>query len=269
MDVQANGIKLLGSVGGYIVGQVRRRVHLFTLLYSVVALACRPSTWRRTVRVVLARQVVFTGVDALKFTASVALFIGVAVVVQAQLWFGRLGQPELVGPLLVTVIVREVGPLLANLIVIQRSGNAIAVEMANMRASGEVRLLDAQGLDPLVYLVVPRTIGLTISLLCLSVWMIAVSFVGGYLFAVLAGVKIDAPATFLTTIVGSIGPADALSVAGKAVIPGLLAGAICCSEGLSVEGSATEIPQVVTRGVQRSVVAMFLVSMLISVLTYW
>lgn len=269
MDLRATGINLLGGVGGYVLEHVRRYTYLTALLYSVVALSCRPSTWRRTVRGVLARQIVFTGVDALKFTASVALFVGVGVVVQAQLWFGRLGQAELVGPLLVTVIVREVGPLLANLIVIQRSGNAIAVEMANMRANGEVRLLDAQGLDPLVYLVVPRTVGLTVSLLCLSVWMTAMSFVGGYLFAVLVGVKIDSPGVFVANIVGSIGAADVLSVAGKAIIPGLMAGAICCGEGLSVEGSATEIPQVVTRGVQRSVVAMFVVSVLISALTYW
>jgi phospholipid/cholesterol/gamma-HCH transport system permease protein len=268
MHVQATGINLLGWVGGLVLGRVRRYTHLTALVYSILAVSLRPSTWRRTVRGVLTRQLVFTGVDALHFTAVVALFVGVGVVVQAQLWFGKLGQSELVGPLLVTVIVREIGPLLANLIVIQRSGNAIAVEMANMQANGEVRLLDAQGLDPLVYLVVPRTLGLTISILCLTVWMIATSLVGGYLFSLLVGVKVDAPGVFLENVVGAIGPGDVLGVAVKAALPGLLAGAICCSEGLSVGGSATEIPQVVTRGVQRSVVAMFVVSVLVSALTY-
>ena len=61
---------------------------------------------------------------------------------------------------------------------------------------------------------------------------------------------------------------DLLSVAAKSIIPGFLAGAICCSEGLSVEGSATEIPQAVSRGVQRSVVAMFFVSVVVSVVSY-
>src|SRR4051812_1886051 len=116
-------MKFLAWVGSHSFGAVRRWIHLATLLYSIVVLSLRPSTWRRTVRQALVRQVVFSGVEGMGFTAWVAAFVGIGVVVQAQFWFGRLGQTAVVGPLLVTVIVRELGPLLANLIAIQRSGN--------------------------------------------------------------------------------------------------------------------------------------------------
>jgi phospholipid/cholesterol/gamma-HCH transport system permease protein len=238
-------------------------------MYSILVLSLRPFTWRRrTVRAMLARQIVLMGVDAMRFTAMIALLVGIGVVVQAQYWFGRLGHSALVAPLLVTVIIRELGPLLANLIVIQRSGNAIAVELATMRASGEVRQLDAQGLDPLIYLVIPRTLGLTISILGLSVIMIVTAFVGGYLFAAVTDVRIGSPGLFLQSIMASVNGQDLLSAAAKSTIPGFLAGVICCSEGLSVEGSSAEVQQVVTRGVQRSIIVTFLISILISAISY-
>jgi phospholipid/cholesterol/gamma-HCH transport system permease protein len=237
-------------------------------MYSILVLSVRPFTWRRTVRNMLARQIVYMGVDAVPFTAMIALLVGIGVVVQAQYWFGRLGQTALVAPLLVTVIVRELGPLLANLIVIQRSGNAIATELANMRASGEVRLLDAQGLDPLIYLVIPRTLGLTISIFGLSVIMIVTAFAGGYLFAAVRDVRIGTPGLFLENIMASVNGQDLLSAAAKSTIPGFIAGTICCSDGLSADRSISELSGVVTRAVQRSILVTFLVSILISAISY-
>lgn len=259
---------IIRHIGDGLLTWVQWWVHLAAVVTAVVRLAVHPGSWPRTVRATLARQILFSGIEGTRFAALAAFLVGVAVVVQAQLWLHRLGQTTLLGPLLVTVVVREVGPLLANIVAIGRTGNAIAVEMANMKTMGEVRILEAQGLDPIIYLVIPRAIGLAISVFCLTVVMIFVSLFGGYLFGVLVGAKTGTPINFLYSIVGAIGPLDAISVLLKATIPSLLAGTICCTEGLSVQGVITQIPPAVTRAIQRSLVVLFVLSIAISLMNF-
>ena len=217
---------------------------------------------------VLARQIIFTGFDAIGFVAVVALLTGISVVVQAQVWMGRLGQSELLGPLLVTVIVREVGPLLVNFIVIGRSATAMAAEMAGMKVRREVDVLDAQGLDPLVFLVMPRAVSMALCVFGLAILFILFSLSSGYL----SGAFLQTGPTDITLFAGSVvrgmEPRDFYNVLAKTLLPGLVSGIIASNEGLSVEGVATDIPQAVTRTVTRSNLAVLFISVIISLLTY-
>jgi ABC-type transporter Mla maintaining outer membrane lipid asymmetry permease subunit MlaE len=73
---------------------------------------------------------------------------------------------------------------------------------------------------------------------------------------------------FARGVVGAVTGRDVASLAVKAVVPSLLAGVICCTEGLGVGGAAADVPRAVTRAVQRSFVSLFVTSGLISVATY-
>lgn len=258
----------LALVGSWAIDRLARILYVVAVTWTVLKLTVRPRTWRRTVREVLARQILITGVEATGFTSRVAFLVGVLVVVQAQLWLRKVGQTKLLGPLLVAVIIRELGPLLANIIVIGRSGNAMAADLGHMKYSGEVRVLDAQGLDPLIYLVVPRVLAMMVSVLCLTVIFIFVALFSGYVFGYLVGAKTGGSSGYLNSITGAVGPLDVFNVVSKSLIPSLLAGVICCTEGLSVEGTISEIPAAISRAVQRSVVTLFFVSAVISTLTY-
>lgn len=261
-------MSVLGNIGRAALTRFGRIRHLMALVWAVVALGCRPASWPRTTRTVLARQIVFTGVDALGFVCFVALLAGISVVVQAQVWMGRLGQSELLGPLLATVIVREVGPLLVNFIVIGRSATAMAAELAGMRVRNEVDVLDAQGLDPLLYLVMPRAVAMAVSVFCLAGFFVLVSFGSGYLCGAFLGTGPGDPAIFVRSVVRGITPGDFVNLLAKTLIPGLLTGVISSDEGLSIEGVATDIPQAVTRSVVRSNMALLTVSVIVSVLSY-
>ena len=160
----------------------RDAAQIFAVVATVLMAMVRPDTWRRTVRLALARQIFQCGVEAVGFTSVMAAIVGVLVVVQVQLWLVRVGQTALLGPVLVTVVIRELGPLLANLVVLARSGTAMAAELGNMRIAGEVRVLDSQGLDPLLFLVLPRALGFTISVFCLAIIFILFALASGYLF---------------------------------------------------------------------------------------
>lgn len=258
----------VSAIGSGTLRYLRRASYTLGVTLAVLRLAVKRSTWRRTVRDALARQVLFSAVEAAPFTVVVAFLVGILVVVQAQLWLGRIGQTHLLGPVLVAVVIRELGPLLANIIVIGRSGNAIAAELGHMRLSGEVRVLDAQGLDPLLYLVVPRALATMTAVLCLTVIFIVVCLFSGYWFGWLLGARTGGILGFLQSVARAIGPWDVFNVVAKSLVPGLLGGVICATQGLSVADTITDVPKAIARAVQWSVVTLFLVSALMSLATY-
>ena len=138
-------------------------LYIVAVASTALVMAFQPRRWPQPVRNVLARQILFTGFEAWRFMSLIALLVGIAVVVQAQVLLRSLGQTAHLGSILVMVIVREVGPILTNVVVLGRSGNAMATEMANMKLNGEVHAIEAQGIDPFLYLVLPRVIGAGIS----------------------------------------------------------------------------------------------------------
>jgi phospholipid/cholesterol/gamma-HCH transport system permease protein len=122
-----------------------------------------------------------------------------------------------------------------------------------MAVSGEVRALDAQGIDPFLYLVVPRVLAVTISVACLTVVFIVASLTSGYLCGVIIGVNPGPPLQFSDSVLRASALTDVLNVVLKTVAPALLTGAICCTEGLSVGHSTTEVPGATARALSRAV----------------
>jgi phospholipid/cholesterol/gamma-HCH transport system permease protein len=261
-------MKFIGRFGAGLIGQLKTAMYVAATVWSAVRLGLSPRHWPATVRNVLSRQILFTGVEAIRFISLIAFVVGISVVLQAHVWLNKVGQSALVGPLLVVVVIRELGPLLTNFLVIGRSGTAITAELATMRVNGETGVLDAQGLDPFVYLVLPRVIGVMTSVFCLTIIFIVVSFASGFLCAVLTGTAQEGLGSFARAVFAALAPADVVNVLAKTILPGLLTGTICCTEGLSIQGAATEVQQAAGRAVIKSVGALFVASVLVSVLTY-
>ncbi len=259
-------MNFVGRIGQSVTNKWRETTYLVAVMSSVLRVAFTPRYWPQTVRNVLARQMLFTGVEAIRFVALIAVLMGISIVVQVQLLLTRVGQSEWLGPILVAVIIRELGPLLTCFVVIGRSGAAITSELASMKVNGEIHLLDAQGLDPFTYLVLPRVIGMMGSIFCLTVVFVVVAFASGFVSGVLMGINTGPPGLFADQVMSAVRPADVLAFLGKTLIPGLLTGTICCMEGLSAEGALTEVPQATTRGLVRSVRMLFIVSALITLL---
>ena len=245
-----------------------RAARTTAVMWAVLAQAARPRNWTPPVRDVFSRQILFTAVEASRFLAVMGIIVGVSVVVQLQNWLGKFGQSEMVPPLLVTLVVRELAPLIVNFIVIGRSGTAIATEMGIMKARREVEVLDAQGVDPFLYLVMPRVLGAMVSVFSLTLVFIPACLASGYLVSVAAGVNGNPPSVFLDGVLRALGPGDVFNFLAKTLVPGLITGTVCCLEGLQIKGAVTEIPIAATRGLSRSIVGLFLVSVVVSILTY-
>lgn len=266
--VLAIPVRLLDALGAAVIWRFARWAHLSGLAVAVVRMSVWPGNWGGPVREVFARQVLFTGVEAVRFVAIVAFWIGIAVVLQVQIWLDTLGQSKYLGPILSAVVIREIGPLLVNLIVIGRSGNATAAELANMTINGEVRALEAQGIDPMGYLVLPRVAAWIVSVSCLMVWFVAMALATGYLFGFAIGVRTGSPMAFADNLARAVSLADVLNVMAKCVFPPMLGAIIACEQGLRVERSPIQVPQATSRTMQSAVVMLFSVSGLISAATY-
>jgi len=238
------------------------------LICEVLLAALRPRCWPRTVRELLFKQILFTAVDAFGLIFLVAILAGISIVTQAQVWLSRLGQSTMLGSMLVAIIIREIGPLLVNFIVIGRSGTAVATELANMKVRLEIKVLDAQGIDPMTYLVMPRVIGIVISVVCLAVFFSAISLASGYFVGLAMNVTKGEYSQFVGSVIGAVSPRDIANFLAKTIIPGLTTGVICCITGLEVHGSVTDVLQAATKAVVKSIAAVLVVSALVSVLTY-
>ncbi|HEY6169085.1 MAG TPA: ABC transporter permease [Verrucomicrobiae bacterium] len=242
--------------------------HAAAVIGTALGTSVRPSCWVRAVWKVFARQVLATGVEPLWFVGAVAVFVGISVVVQLTFWTGEAGQSQLLGPLLVAVVARELGPVLINLVVIVRSGSAMTTELGVLKINGEVRAQEARGCDPFLHLVVPRVLGMAVSTFCLTIIFILVAFASGFLFSSWTGKGSRDLLLFADTISSAVHPKDIFNILAKSTLPALFASASCCIGGLGIGGADTEIPQATQRALTRSVAGLFVISAVVSVLTY-
>lgn len=224
-----------------------------------------PTTRTQGFRVIV-NQIRFTAVQALPFLSIMALVIGLAVIAQASAQAARFGFSDVLGTILVTVVIRELGPLLTAIVVLGRSGTAIAAELATNGVLRETEALESMGVDPLQYLVIPRVIGAMISVAVLAVFFDVVALGGGAVFAWwLADVS---PASLAVSIRDALAPLDLWLTVVKGGVFGLGIATLCSYEGLVGGRRPTDIPQCVTRGVVASLLFVFLVSVSFSLL-FW
>lgn len=261
-------LSFLARVGAATRGVVSEVCYLVAVLARILRVAFGSRAWTRTTRNVLARQVYFTGVGALKFTLLLAFLIGISVVLQTKIWLEQAGQELLFGPILTAVVVRELAPLIVNIVVLVRSGSAIVTELATMTVSGEVRLLEAQGIDPLEYLVLPRVVGVTLSVCCLTVFFIVGAFASGYLLSLALSQPTGEEASFMSGVLASLHWQDLVHLVAKMVVPVTLTTLLCAVDGLGAGSARTDIPKAATRALSRAIAALFLSSAALSIVSY-
>lgn len=218
----------------------------------------------RAVARVYLKQVYFTGLEALAVIATLFLLIGVVVIAQI-IGLAGIGSAGLTGKVLVWIVIRELGPLLTAVIVIARSGTAIAAELASMKINGELDTLESLGVPAAQYLIMPRIFGATTAFLVLTLYAEVVSIVGGFLTASLVwNISLE---QFSQGILPLLTPKQIGVSFLKSFFFGLFVAAACCRQGLGVGESATQIPQAATKGVMQSLFLVFFLDVVIMAAT--
>ncbi|QNN22011.1 ABC transporter permease [Planctomycetales bacterium ZRK34] len=249
-----------GIIGDAVISRVSRVLQLTSSVLLIGVLAVRPSTWRPTITDAVVRQCYFSGVQALRFVTILAVLVGLGLVTQVLYWSALAGQSEYAGLFVTLIFVRELAPLLAALILIGRSGTAIVAEIGSMRVSGSVELLESSGIDPILYLGVPRAIGGALSVAGLTVWMIVVTMLTGYLAAgALSATNLTA-GQFMNQVLGALDGWAYLGVFIKTTLSGWVIGIICTLHGFECGTSALNVPRLLPRCFVECLLATFLIS---------
>ena len=205
------------------------------------------------------------GVALMPMFFFIALALGFLVVGQTVSALARVGATDYLGSTMVIVIVRELGPLLTAMLVLARVGTANVIELGTARALGEVEALEALGIDPVHYLIVPRVIGMALGIFSLTVYLILGALASGYLFAFLQDVPLT-PGDYLKQIAGALNWLDFALLAVKTVAFGFFIATVTCYHGLAQPLRLEEVSRVAVRAVTQGVIVCVLVDAVFIVL---
>lgn len=195
----------------------------------------------------LLRQMWEIGYLSLPVVALTTLFSGMVLALQSYTGFARFSAEGAVATVVVLSMTRELGPVLAGLMVAGRVGAAIAAEIGTMRVTEQIDALTTLSTNPYKYLVVPRIIGgmLTLPLLVLIGDLIGV--MGGYIIGIY---KLDFNAgSYLKNTFEFLEAIDVISGLVKAAVFGFIVTAMGCYHGYHSRGGAQGVGQATTNAV--------------------
>ncbi|MDR0290551.1 MAG: ABC transporter permease [Treponema sp.] len=211
-------------------------------------------------------QIFFTCVQAMGISSLLALGIGAAVNIIGLPILEPISQQQLIYPLLIIIITRELGPLLTAFIVIARSATAIATEIAGMVINHEVEAYIATGVDPIEHLAVPRFLGVTVSVVLLNIYFSAFGLAGSY---VIAWIINSLPAGYyFSNILNSLSIQDIFISIIKSIAFGMIISIVAITEGLSVERARTEVPVAGLKAVGNAFAGCIVVAIILTAMYY-
>ena len=241
-----------------------RGVGAFALITLGVGLR-KVGVARQVIRPLVARETVRSGLQLLPMFLFVAVALGFLIIGQAVSWLSRVGTTDLLGSLMVIVVVRELGPLLTAFLVLARAGSANVVELGTARATGEVESLEALGIDPVHYLVLPRVIGMMAGVFSLTVYVILGALVSGYVWAFLQDVPL-LPGEYFSQLAGALSYLDFMLLALKTSVFGFIIAITTCYHGLAQPLHLEEVPRATVRAVAQCVICCVFVDALFIVI---
>ena len=256
----------VGAVGQWVIAQMQGLTQFAGIAAAVVQQGLRPLTWRRTVRAEFMEQCHQIGVRALPFILVAGCIVGLGIVYQAIYWLKLFGQTEFADSILVLVLVREVAPLFVALIVIGRSGSVILMELGNMRIQGQLRMLDAQGIDPFLFLIVPRAAAVAVCMFSLTIAFILVALSSGIIAGNVLGSMEFTLYDFVFSFLAEMSLAEFAIIHLKSVLIGFVVALISSITGFSIAGSRTDLLAALPRGITKSVLATLFISSMLTLL---
>lgn len=258
--------RLLASLGLWTIALWQWPVQFISEAVAVIWQSCRPITWRRSVRTEFMRQCYQVGARALPFILVSGIFVGFGIVAQSLHWLKVFGSTALFGGFLSAVLVREIAPVLVGLIMIGRSGSALLVELGTMKTEGQVDMLDAQGIDPFLYLVVPRVLAFCVCMFSLTTAFVAVALLAGFALGTLVGILQFTFFDFIHRAIGSIGRQTYLLFTLKTVAIGFVVALISCKTALSITGVSADVLDIMPRGFAKSALATLIISIALTII---
>jgi phospholipid/cholesterol/gamma-HCH transport system permease protein len=215
------------------------------VLFSGAALShcVRPPFYLRS----LGRQFIEIGYYSLPVVGLTAIFTGMVLALQSYTGFARFSAEGAVANVVVVSITRELGPVLAGLMVAGRIGAAMAAEIGTMRVTEQIDALTTLSTNPMKYMVAPRIVAGFLMLPLLVLVADVIGVFGGYLVSVFKlGFN---PANYLQNTWDALRAEDVISGLVKASVFGFIVTLMGCYHGFSSRGGAQGVGQATTNAV--------------------
>jgi phospholipid/cholesterol/gamma-HCH transport system permease protein len=204
------------------------------------------------------------GATALPITALVGFLIGVVLAYLSAQQLRQFGADAFIVDLLGVSLVRELGPMLAAILMAGRSGSAITAQIGVMRVTQELDAMRVMGIAPGYRLVMPRALALAVAMPLISIWTTLLALLGGMLAADVAlGIS---PSFFVHALPAAVDSANLALAVGKTTVFGVLIALIACHFGLRVEPNTESLGQGTTASVVTSITVVILVDALFAIL---
>jgi phospholipid/cholesterol/gamma-HCH transport system permease protein len=217
------------------------RLSLFALT-GLSHLLRPPFYWR-----MFLRALIEIGYFSLPVVALTAMFTGMVLALQSSTGLSRFAAESEIADLVVISVTRELGPVLAGLIVAGRVGAAMAAEIGTMRVTDQIDALSTLSTNPMKYLVAPRLLAGLIALPLLVVVADILGVLGGFIIATL---KLGfSSGIYLTNTVNFLETQDVVSGLAKAAVFGFLVALMGCYHGYNSRGGAEGVGSATTAAV--------------------
>ncbi|HSV45143.1 MAG TPA: ABC transporter permease [Ramlibacter sp.] len=204
------------------------------------------------------------GATAMPITALVGFLIGVVLAYLTAQQLRQFGADAYIVNILGIALIRELGPMLAAILIAGRSGSAITAQIGVMRVTEELDAMRVMGISHSFRLVMPRAMALALAMPLISVWTTLCSLAGGMLAADVS-LQIS-PTFFINALPAAVSLGNLVLASGKSVVFGLLIALIGCHYGLRVKPNTQSLGEGTTASVVTSITVVILVDALFAVL---
>jgi len=236
------------------------RLTIFTL--TALSHCFRPPVYLR----LILRQMIDIGYYSLPVVGLTALFTGMVLALQTHTGFSRFAAESAVATVVVLSMTRELGPVIAALMVAGRIGAAIAAEIGTMRVTDQIDALTTLSTNPFKYLVVPRILAGLVTLPMLVLVADIIGVFGGYLVGTYKlGYN---PAGYLHSTAEYLETKDVVSGLVKAGVFGFIVALMGCYHGYHSRGGAQGVGSATTYAVVSASVMILLFDYLLSALLF-
>ncbi len=239
-------VEAIAAIGSAVLKAVALIGELTLFALSGLSHMVRPPYYPRLVL----RSLMEIGFFSLPVVALTALFTGMVLALQSYTGFSRFDAESAIASVVVLSITRELGPVLAGLMVSGRAGAAMAAELGTMRVTDQIDALSTLSTDPMKYLVAPRLLASIIALPILVAIADILGVMGGFLVATeKLGFSAD---TYLINTFSNLRVEDVVSGLIKAAVFGFIIGLMGCFNGYRSKGGAQGVGAATTSAVVAS-----------------
>lgn len=212
------------------------------------------------------QQMLNIGFYSLPVVGMTAIFSGAVLALQSYTGFARFSAESSIATVVVLSVTRELGPVLAGLMVAGRVGAAIAAEIGTMRVTEQIDALFTLSTDPIKYLVSPRVLAAAITLPCLVLTGDVIGVMGGYMVSVhKLGFN---SAEYIINTFKHLESIDVISGLVKSFVFGLIISTVSCYSGYNSEKGAKGVGSATTMAVVNASILILLSNYLITELFF-